>query len=164
MPTWTIFIGIAAFVVPLSERFYTRFYPEPETQKRHLKTAARWIIDSTSVIASVWVLISIFREPMPSTGQQVASIAFKASLGVGALMFIASAHLLRALLYVVREHIQVSKKQEEYISDLLDTVAAHERALSGIVMSIAFTEEQRAIVATAFLDSNKDQRHNASGQ
>jgi len=157
MPLWSIFIPIAALVVPLAERFYTRFYPEPETQKRHLKTAARWVIDCGAIGISVWGLIQLSHEPMPTTTKQVLAIAIAVSITVGNIVFLLSSRLFRSVLRLMRDHVgltaEVARQQFDHTAEVarqqFDHTTKHLDATSRILQILRVHEEVLMLIAAS---------------
>lgn len=160
MSLWTIIIPLAAIVVPIINDFYKRFYPDVETQKRHLRTAANWTISLVSICASVWILVDLYRQPLPTSGKQTANIAVKASLAIGAILYVTVSQLLFRLIVVLERHVQASKDHAGFTADLLQAVGAHHEALVILATADGLTKEQQGTLKKILLAVGENQKHN----
>ena len=124
MPFWVpIVVTIAAFTVPLAERFYVRFYPDVDTQKRHLKKLAVWAFNIFSEAFQIWNLYQISREPMPTTPTGVIRIAINASIVVVLPFFLFALEGFSRMLEIQRLHL-------DNTYDVIGVLKHHEKALS----------------------------------
>jgi len=160
MLKWLLPIAVSLLIasVAIAERFYVRFYPEIETQKRHLKTAARWVTDCGAIGISVWSLIQISHGPMPTTTRQIVAIAIAVSITVGNIVFLLSSRLLRSVLRLMRDHVdhtaEVATQQFDHTtkhidmtSRILQIIRGHEEVLMLIAASdrLALAEKEEMV-------------------
>jgi hypothetical protein len=77
--TWIpVVISTALTSLAIAERFYSRFVSDVQTQKRHLKHVAKWLINSMTIIffgIQVGCVIYLMRIPGPPTKFWILQIA-----------------------------------------------------------------------------------------
>jgi hypothetical protein len=84
MSPWIpVTISTSIAVVSIAERFYSRFIPDIETQKRHLKRAGKWTTVLILFGIQLGNIIYLIRIPGPPTKAWVLQI----TVSVGAFVF-----------------------------------------------------------------------------
>jgi hypothetical protein len=83
MPGWAIavVVQVVLAVAAIAAQFYFKWVPDVETQKRHMKWAAWWLLDIASVASIVAAAISLVRDQGPITRSFVLGSALVASVG-----------------------------------------------------------------------------------
>jgi len=76
VPTWVpVVLTISITLLTIAERFYVRFVPEIEVQKRHLKKFAVWIASLGGIAIQIYFLYQEAHGPSPVNPTQAVRIS-----------------------------------------------------------------------------------------
>jgi len=130
MPTWIgLVVTSTLTLVALVERFYARFVPDVEVQKRQLRKVGVWtfyIVGSALQIGAVW---KDANRPSPLSGSYVVRTAVDVTFAVlwfyaifAYRLAIATWKVLDRYLGILNRHLDLIEKQKRHTDVVCETV------------------------------------------
>jgi hypothetical protein len=146
---WLPVVAILVGLVGVAERFYARFYPDAETQKRHLKLVGVVVLNIVATAAQIWALWDIFHRPMPTRTPQlvllIVEVGFYVSILCTLALFAFMDNVISQIIDLFKGQNQIIKGQMNISKEVIELIRLHNNALR-IVSTIVEPEVRAALI------------------
>lgn len=97
MAPWipTVIASGTLTILVMAERFYTRFYPDVETQKKHLRRLGSMVLLAITFGVSLFGIVVVMRRSGPPTQLDILVIAIDVSVITGTALLWGLGSLMR---------------------------------------------------------------------
>jgi hypothetical protein len=144
-------IAAIAAIANVAERIYSRFYPEPDTQKKHFKTVLSWALIIVALATQIWIIVDLFWDPFPTTSPKLAFFVLRACFATAFIFF---AVLGQVVLYFLGRMLDVNAGMIGIQGDVINILRVHKDSLT-MLLNVSDLPRQDAELLTKALEAGQ---------